>query len=281
MRRSDAAPTGVNTKSPKRGGAMERTTKRPAQKSRRAGIRLMEHVILDGELGTYAIDRIVEEFRTAGIFRDDRDLIDEARIGMMLVNFCAVSEANNRLQRIPKCRMMSKRFFEGLKQISYLIERNRGLDPWLAEIFAIMMRGVHELGGPTRQLQSTLESANVEIKNYLKASRLEKNNERNRDPLSYAFLFEGYEVWCDLKYGKDSVRPRLSAQDYRHFVRFLAAAWETLRFPTTDHRGHTREPLEGWIADRLRKDDRFRILSDDDLIEIPRKANRLSSEIKR
>jgi hypothetical protein len=164
MRRSDAAPTGVNTKSPKRGGAMERTTKRPAQKSRRAGIRLMEHVILDGELGTYAIDRIVEEFRTAGIFRDDRDLIDEARIGMMLVNFCAVSEANNRLQRIPKCRMMSKRFFEGLKQISYLIERNRGLDPWLAEIFAIMMRGVHELGGPTRQLQSTLESANVEIK---------------------------------------------------------------------------------------------------------------------
>jgi hypothetical protein len=41
--------------------------------------------------------------------------------------------------------------------------------------------------------------------------------------------------------------------DRRLFARFLAAAWRDAGFPLTDHRGNSREPLENWFADRVRK----------------------------
>jgi hypothetical protein len=33
----------------------------------------------------------------------------------------------------------------------------------------------------------------------------------------------------------------------------LAAAWRDLGLPVNDHRGHSREPLERWFYDRVRR----------------------------
>jgi hypothetical protein len=49
--------------------------------------------------------------------------------------------------------------------------------------------------------------------------------------------------------------------DRRLFARFLAAAWRDAGFPLTDHRGSSREPLENWFSDRVRK-----LFSDRDLL---------------
>jgi hypothetical protein len=53
----------------------------------------------------------------------------------------------------------------------------------------------------------------------------------------------------------------MSKEHWRPFARFLAAAWRDLDFPTIDHRGNSREPLEEWFAGRIRKDKRFRNLT--------------------
>ena len=79
---------------------------------------------------------------------------------------------------------------------------------------------------------------------------------RNFDAFTF-FLIEYafYEIWCPLRLltRDDESVPSLGKTDQRAFVRFLAAAWADLNLPMEDHRGHSRGPLEVWLADRVRK----------------------------
>jgi len=218
---------------------------------------------IDAPVGAWAVDRFGEEF-----LHDSRDprRIPNLRVTVCAEGYSAIQTAIGHLERWPNYRRMTGRFIADLKLISHLIERNKDLDP-----FAVLMASSGRASDFTEQLQEGLETVHTKIKNYLQACKVKIESRRNRDPLSSAFIMGLFEnCWCDLMHWPQSVphsvifEKQLPRSQRRPFARFLAAAWRDLDFPLTDHRGQSREPLEDWFADRLRKDKRFRNLLDDD-----------------
>jgi hypothetical protein len=128
----------------------------------------------------------------------------------------------------------------------------------------------------TEQLQRDLSAVRAGIEAYLlDYGLLENEGGRNRDPLSSVFILEAFQqAWCALRFGQTApygygekafLKEQLPTNHHRPFAQFLATAWKDIGFPLVDHRGRSREPLEHWFADRLRKDKRFRNLPDEDL----------------
>src|ERR1700730_348857 len=105
----------------------------------------------------------------------------------------------------------------------------------------------------TQQLMSHLDTVRTQIKEYLQTYRQARGRRRNHDPLSREFIMNMFYTWQMFRYGDDNTVGPLPPEDRRLFARFLAAAWRDAGFPLTDHRGSSREPLENWFADRVRK----------------------------
>jgi hypothetical protein len=113
-----------------------------------------------------------------------------------------------------------------------------------------------------QRLQQMLRGLSAEIADYLQSYELRHAHQRNLDPLAHNFIAGMFvRVWPDLRFkNRPTLRDKLWFQKkhlhkkhYRPFAQFLAAAWRDLEFPLEDHRGHSREPLESWFSDRVRK----------------------------
>ncbi len=218
---------------------------------------------LDAPLGTYAIDQVVEEFQVSGVFQSERGIIQDKRVSVYVAGEMALVSAKGTLEREPKYRHSTHRFLEDLKLIDHLIQRNQRLDPhWIS-------MSTWSSSEATKRIQQSLEALQPQIQAYLRSHRLIKQNRRNHDPLSSSFIMELFEgLWCKLRHGPHaqdfSKHHILSTEDRSRFARVLAAAWKDLGFPTTDHRGHSHEPLEDWFVDRLRKGKQFISFTHDD-----------------
>jgi hypothetical protein len=111
-----------------------------------------------------------------------------------------------------------------------------------------------------------LREVRSEIESYLSDYRPDAGRGGNRDALSYHFISEMLDAWRDFcnvpseqaaaeRAYAETMRdvPKMFRSEYRPFARLLAAAWRDLGFPLVDHRNESREPLEDWFADRVRK----------------------------
>jgi hypothetical protein len=220
-------------------------------------------------VGTYAIDSIVEDFAKNGIFFRHNDLVRKAREAIDHCAQCCIMESQFTLIERPISLQKTNRFFDDLLRIKHLIARNEDLDPVEMEMSIRPRPAVdfktHFVASydRTQRLQQMLRGLSAEIVDYLQSYELRHSRQRNLDPLSHEFIrFMFVRVWPDLRFKN---RPMLRDEDwfwkkhlqkkhYRPFVQFLATAWRDVGFPLEDHRGHSREPLESWFADRVRKD---------------------------
>jgi hypothetical protein len=206
--------------------------------------------------GTYAVDRIVEELRQRGIFPNIDDLLTRVRLEMDLAHADALSAAYDRSLEAPKQQKQTERFFQDLAIISHLIERNKRISP------PVTRKGVQgQAPGPieaTRGLMDNLSGSNERIKRYLSRFKEGKAKGGNFDPLANCFIDLVFEAWIILRSeGYKVLVPddieHLRKEHLQLFYRLLAAAWRDTGLPLVDHRGHSREPLEVWFADRIRK----------------------------
>jgi hypothetical protein len=220
--------------------------------------------------GAYAIDGVVEELRDAGIFQDAPNLFSQARTMLDVAAYETISATEFHLQRAPAFRGIVERFVYDLELISHLIERNEDRDPYYAllAVSPAPPRHWREIAERTEQLQAYLRKLRALIDSCLLDYWLPTNDGAgNHDSLSSGFIIQTFQnAWCVLRFGCTApfgygeerfLKENLPADHRRPFARFLAAAWRDLGFPLVDHRGQSREPLEDWFADRLRKDKRF------------------------
>jgi hypothetical protein len=229
------------------------------------------------------LDALVEQFGRAGffsilnssrfpVFPKGISLAEQVRISVFTGIALAECAANWNNIRIPEYRCRTKRFLQDLELIAHLIERNHTLDGHATE-FSLQVRSPsHARNRPcedtyisddTTQLQWKLGKARDQIKSYLNSFEPRREARRNLDPLSYTFMEHMHEVWAVFRpypeYLNEERAPylRLPQGEFRAFAKFLAAAWRDGGLPLETRGGSSREPLEDWFADRLRKDRRF------------------------
>ena len=224
---------------------------------------------------TCHLDAVVREFGESGIFSSlDSPLCPKAlglteQVRKVVSSTCelVIRIANYSLLFRPKYEPLIKRFFDDLELMVSLIDRNKNLDAYdvvlLTEQIPVFSRvnGVTvdctNFSDPeemTQQLMSHLDTVRTQIKEYLQSRRQARGCRRNHDPLSHEFILNMYWTWQMFRNGDDAPRlDPLRPEDRRPFARFLAAAWRDAGFPLTDHRGNSRDPLENWFADRVRK----------------------------
>jgi hypothetical protein len=225
---------------------------------------------VDAASGSYRIDAIATELYAEGIFlnREPVELfLKRLRRSVDFAGFYSLGAAQAELVTAPEQISLTKRFFEDVKAISHLIERNKTIDPHYVPLFVGFLRhGTGSCFDRTSSLLTKLRDVQAEIEGYLLDYRPRDGRGGNRDPLSYNFISEMLDVWRDFsdvppeqaaaeRAYTESMRdvPKMFRSEYRPFARLLGAAWRDLEFPIVDHRNESREPLEDWFADRVRK----------------------------
>lgn len=225
---------------------------------------------VDAASGSYRIDAIATELYAEGIFlnREPVELfLKRLRRSVDFAGCHSLVLAQSDLLTAPEQIKLTKRFFEDVKAISHLIERNKTIDLRCVWLFVSNLRD--EAGwrlDRTASLLIKLRDVQAEIEGYLLDYRPRGGRGGNRDPLSYYFISEMLDVWRDFgdvppgqaaaeRAYTESMRdvPKMFRSEYRPFARLLAAAWRDLEFPIVGHRNKSREPLEDWFADRVRK----------------------------
>jgi hypothetical protein len=207
-----------------------------------------------------AIDMLLEEYFKGGIIKvrwshhQIRDAIDQQYA-------YALRMANDVLIRWPAERKQIDRLFSDLALIKHLLRRNKELNDHVLGCWI----GNLEVG--KHFFQSTMEFLEILekfIDRHEESFQLQANDnlfQRNFDPFTFFFI-EGifYGVWCKLRQLKNRGLkfPLPPRADLPLFTKFLSAVWRDLGLPVQDHRGRSREPLQEWLADRVRK--RFRNL---------------------
>ena len=183
------------------------------------------------------------------------------------INACfSLMLAQSSSVRKPEYARLTKRFFEDVKAIVHLIERNKKTDPHHVLLCVYGRRGSGNSMDRTSILLTKLRDVQAEIENFVSDYRPIRRGGGNREPLSYNFISEMLDVWREfsdfpteqaaaerayLESGRDI--PKLFRSEYRPFARLLGAAWRDVGFPLVDHKNESREPLEGWFVDRVRK----------------------------
>jgi hypothetical protein len=214
----------------------------------------------EAAVGTYSLDKVVEELRECGIYPNLGNLLKRVRYELDLAQARSVHYAT-RCLFAPKERQKTKRLLEDIALISHLIERNRNVDP-ISIAYELEPRpNVRNHEGPreaTQCLMGDLSMLNKKIEQYTSTFQEAKAKGGNHDPLSSWFVVWAFDSWVGLR--SEVFKPLvpeevewLSKQHRRLFSRLLAAAWRDTGLPLTDHRGHSREPLEDWFIDSLRK----------------------------
>jgi hypothetical protein len=263
--------------------------------------------------GSYSVDHIVDEFKESGIFLNHphSEYLAIARRCINFAAFDSLTTARSAFVRPARYSRSTKRFFEDLKVMKHLIDRNGGLDFEItASIRRRPPRERTQRDAPaqvapakawddddekawasmsereratdaknaialvlaqtpkriTDRLRKKLDDLGTEIGNYLSIFEPDSSSGGNLDPLSHHFISNMFDgVWCRFRRRvpvpegvDDRAMPfwfatYLGKWDCRPFARLLAAAWRDVGFPPEDHRGHSREPLEDWLTDRVRK----------------------------
>jgi hypothetical protein len=219
-------------------------------------------------VGTHAIDSIVQDFAKNGIFFSHNDIVRKAREVINECAQCCIMAAQFTLREYPISLQKTKRLLDDLLRIRHLIARNENLKPIELDI-SIRPRAdvdfkTHVVASYDRaqRLQHMLRDLKAEIADYLQSYELRQTHQRNLDPLSHDFIrFMFVSVWPDLRFKNRPMsldedwfqKMHLPKKHYGPFSQFLAAAWRDVGFPMEDHRGHSRDPLESWFADRVRK----------------------------
>jgi hypothetical protein len=218
---------------------------------------------------------VVREFGESGIFSSlDAPFCPKAlglteQVRKVVSSTCelVIGIANFSLLYRPKYEPLIKRLFDDLELMVSLIDRNKNLKACdvvrLTECIPVFSRvndvtvDCTDYNDPeevTLQLMSHLDTFGTQIKEYLQTYRQAHGRRRNHDPLSREFILNMFYTWQMFRNGDDDPRlDPLRSNDRRLFARFLAAAWRDAGFPLTDRRGNSREPLENWFADRIRK----------------------------
>jgi hypothetical protein len=215
-------------------------------------------------IGACEIDRLVSEYVEKNIF-SVRWEASQIRNTVEEWFSEAVVMARDMLIRWPGERQNLTRLLDDLLLIHKLLERNKEL---LVQQDLVMnkLSTKNSLAHPfneqwkskVRNLLIDLNRVSADISFVIESSTIPWETiefappKRNFDPLTFFFIEYEHELWCDLRplQGKGCRLPR---RDVRPFARFLSAIWRDLRLPSEDHLGRSREPLEDWFADRLRK----------------------------
>jgi hypothetical protein len=212
--------------------------------------------------GTYLLDKVVEELRECGIYPNLDDLLHRVRYEMDWARASSMAIAAYYYLFEPKLRHQTARLFEDLSVITHLIERNKNVSSILiGNCITARLNGPKQYENPldaTQRLMCILSSLNKEIKRYTSAFQKESAKCGNYDHFSSWFITNAFDSWIGFRSkGFSTLVPedveRLSKEHVGLFSRLLAAAWRDMGLPLTDHRGHSREPLEGWFADSIRK----------------------------
>jgi hypothetical protein len=156
---------------------------------------------VDAAPGSYRIDKIAAELYNEGVFsnREPFELfLKNLRRSVDLAGCFSLQSAQFTLVRSPNHLRLTKRFFEDIKTISHLIERNEKADPLYIMLSAKYLR--RSTGGcreRTSSLLTKLREVRAEIEGYLLDYRLGDGCGGNRDPLSNNFISEMLDVWRD------------------------------------------------------------------------------------
>jgi hypothetical protein len=152
------------------------------------------------------VDRLVGEFEKTGLFsvidevnypRPELGLIAQVRQAVWFAKLLAITSAENALINNPRHLSNTKRFFNDLKRIDHLIQRNKNIDHFNGAFFVEYSRTTplaHGLAYPadaTETMKRAMDALRGEIRAYLKAYKLQRAESlRNGDPLSDAFISE-------------------------------------------------------------------------------------------
>lgn len=207
-------------------------------------------------IGTCKVDKVAQTSFKKGIFLVRLEL-QQLREEVERVASQAFQRAVDMLIRWPDEDRLAGQVFDDLKLIRLLLKRSQQLD-------AGQLGGCIGNRDAAERFQTYLKTTDAVIAEFLsrheETFKIERSDKasiraRNFDAFTF-FLIEDafHEIWCRLRLLTwDERAPSLGKTDQRAFVRFLAAAWADLNLPMEDHRGHSREPLEVWLADRVRK----------------------------
>jgi hypothetical protein len=228
------------------------------------------------------VAQLIQEFRESGIFlpaelgRRGRGTVEDA---LWMVHEHVESTVRNKTEHRPHYLSIANRYFGDLEKIAHLIDRNRRVDMKAMAIYAVQKRTGWSCGhlciDQSKRVMSYLISARREIASFLQEHKPSRENLRNEDPLSHAFIKEMRNVWGEFCcypdrniHGGDSelekeldesekefaiMLCKLPREHVQPFARLLAAAWRDASLPVTNENGKSREPLERWFADRVRK----------------------------
>ena len=219
-------------------------------------------------LGKYLTDTLAEQYARDGIFFPHPEIGVRARALVQIAANRCVSFTRFHFEKRPQLESETTRLFSDLYIIDHLITRNLNIgsdagSPLVRPRLVVdFLKQYAEVPQRIARLKEALCTAKSEIVEFLDSYDQQRSDTRNLDPLSHEFIDTMFwEVWADLRFKRqpnhrDLVVADLLGADKKYFlpfVRFLAAAWRDLAFPIEDHRGHSREPLEKWFSDRVRK----------------------------
>jgi hypothetical protein len=229
-----------------------------------AGAARMSHAYEDKYVSD-SVAHLLEQFRAMGLLSPmshRRDGTIEQAI--WFASEMATITVRNKTKTKPRYLASAERLFRDLKRIAHLIDRNKSVDQAGMAVYAIPSKL-----DAIETLFSHLISARAEIGRFLLFCKLDKENLRNEDPQSHAFIEEMSLAWCDFCCYPDrditgdretderekefAIGFRFPREHVQPFSRLLAAAWRDARLPVTNASGRSREPLERWFADRARK----------------------------
>jgi hypothetical protein len=218
--------------------------------------------------GTCAIDLLANEYFEKNIF-SVRCEISEVRNAADQAFSDALYTTKAMLIHWPAEHYKVRRFLHDLSLMDKLLDRNKelfvhgepgGVWKYLTRKHTVDLPSFEQWKNRLQNLLATLNKAHADARFVLDTSEIHWEAiefappSRNFDPLTFFFIeHEFFDVWCQFRPLESDRAPPMPRRDVRPFARFLAAVWRDLNLPLEDYRGRTREPLEAWFADRIRK----------------------------
>jgi hypothetical protein len=215
----------------------------------------------DAPESAYEIDAIVREQIASGILRDlGAAPIEKVReIFNRAASFGRYASRTELIDK-PHYSKSSKALFEDLELLGKLLPRMR--KNINSALTGSLYGCIEESDGHHLSDRKDRKRAARDIKNlrlaldvfsshadgFLQTFKNGKRRGGNHDPFVSEFVLV---VGVDLGF---LARGRAMSKGHvRPFAYLLAAGWRDLDFPVDDHRGKSREPLEEWFEDRIRK----------------------------
>ncbi|HZL70396.1 MAG TPA: hypothetical protein VFC29_24045 [Candidatus Limnocylindrales bacterium] len=196
----------------------------------------------DAPIGKYLVDGVAQELLKSGMTAAGADenikFVERMRREISKAAEYSMLWARAHLVRGPERLRKAKRFFEDLRQIQFLINRNVDVTPWDLLYATKMTESMSE----DEFLLDTLQDTGGLIEDCLEG-RKPVGEGGNYDWLTHLFIQNIFDLWC--RYISVEVFP----DENRHFIRLIAAAWQDVGLPTEED----RRCLEDWLADRVRK----------------------------